>query len=90
MSPESQDDFPTTMQEILDQIEFKVLRRGEIIEGSVMKSDPDGIYLNIGHKEEGFIPSNEMKSISETEFQDISVGDTLIAVSYTHLRAHET
>ena len=49
MSPESQDDFPTTMQEILDQIEFKVLRRGEIIEGSVMKSDPDGIYLNIGH-----------------------------------------
>ena len=79
MSPESQDDFPTTMQEILDQIEFKVLRRGEIIEGSVMKSDPDGIYLNIGHKEEGFIPPNEMKSISETEFQDISVGDTLIA-----------
>ncbi len=54
MSPESQDDFPTTMQEILEQIEFKVLRRGEIIEGSVMKSDPDGIYLNIGHKEEGF------------------------------------
>lgn len=79
MSPESQDTFPTTMQEILEQIEFKVLRRGEIIEGAVMKADPDGIYLNIGHKEEGFIPSNEMKSISSTEFQEISEGDSLIA-----------
>lgn len=79
MSPESQDDFPTTMQEILEQIEFKVLRRGEIIEGSVMKSDPDGIYLNIGHKEEGFIPPNEMKSITSEEFKEISEGDSLIA-----------
>ena len=79
MCPESQDTFPTTMQEILEQIEFKVLRRGEIIEGAVMKADPDGIYLNIGHKEEGFIPSNEMKSISSTEFQEISEGDSLIA-----------
>ena len=79
MSPESQDTFPTTMQEILEQIEFKVLRRGEIIEGAVMKADPDGIYLNIGHKEEGFIPSNEMKSITSTEIQEISEGDSLIA-----------
>jgi small subunit ribosomal protein S1 len=79
MSPKSQDSFPTTMQEILEQFEFKALRKGEIVEGTVMKSDPDGIYLNIGQKQEGYIPPNEMKTISSADFEEITEGDPLIA-----------
>jgi len=79
MSPKSQDSFPTTMQEILEQFEFKALRKGEIVEGTVMKSDPAGIYLNIGQKQEGYIPPNEMKTISSADFEEITEGDPLIA-----------
>ncbi|MEC9321220.1 MAG: S1 RNA-binding domain-containing protein [Chloroflexota bacterium] len=67
------------MQQLLDEMEFKSLRRGEIVEGSVMRADNEGIYLDIGHKEEGFIPPNEMRTIPSEELEAINEGDRLIA-----------
>lgn len=79
MTPQTQDDSPLDMQQLLDEMEFKSLRRGEIVEGSVMRVDSDGIYLDIGHKEEGFIPPNEMRTIDSEEMGAIKEGDSLIA-----------
>ena len=61
MPPTTQDDSQLDMQQLLDEMDFKALRRGEIVEGMVMRADSEGIYLDIGHKEEGFIPPNEMR-----------------------------
>ena len=79
MPPQTQDDSPLDMQQLLDEMEFKSLRRGEIVEGSVMRANSDGIYLDIGHKEEGFIPPNEMRTIPSEELEAINEGDPLIA-----------
>ena len=79
MPPQTQDDSPKNMQQLLDEMEFKSLRRGEIVEGSVMRADNEGIYLDIGHKEEGFIPPNEMRTIPSEELEAINEGDRLIA-----------
>lgn len=79
MPPQTQDDSPLDMQQLLDEMEFKSLRRGEIVEGSVMRANSDGIYLDIGHKEEGFIPPNEMRTIPSDELEAINEGDPLIA-----------
>ena len=43
MPPTTQDDSPLDMQQLLDEMEFKSLRRGEIVEGTVMRADPEGI-----------------------------------------------
>ena len=79
MPPETQDDSPQDMQQLLEAMDFKILRRGEVVEGSVMRVDPDGIFLDIGHKEEGFVPMGEMKSISKEEMVKLSEGDSMIA-----------
>ena len=79
MPPTTQDDAPLDMQQLLDEMEFKSLRRGEIVEGTVMRADPEGIYLDIGHKEEGFIPPNEMRTLESGQLEDINEGDPLIA-----------
>ena len=79
MPPTTQDDAPLDMQQLLDEMEFKSLRRGEIVEGTVMRSDPEGIYLDIGHKEEGFIPPNEMRTLESGQLEAINEGDPLIA-----------
>jgi small subunit ribosomal protein S1 len=79
MPPETQDNSPQDMQQLLEAMDFKILRRGEVVEGSVMRVDPDGIFLDIGHKEEGFVPMGEMKSISKEEMVKLSEGDSLIA-----------
>ncbi|MBI51439.1 MAG: 30S ribosomal protein S1, partial [Chloroflexi bacterium] len=79
MTQNTQDDSPQNMQQILDQMEFETLRRGEIVEGTIMRADTDGIFLDIGHKEEGFIPPNEMRTISGEELLSFEEGDPLIA-----------
>ena len=79
MPPTTQDDSPLDMQQLLDEMEFKSLRRGEIVEGTVMRADPEGIYLDIGHKEEGFIPPNEMRTLESGQLEAINEGDPLIA-----------
>ena len=79
MPPEAQDNAPQDMQQLLEAMDFKILRRGEVVEGSVMRVDSDGIFLDIGHKEEGFVPMGEMKSISKEEMVKLSEGDSMIA-----------
>ena len=79
MPPETQDNSPQDMQQLLEEMDFKVLRRGEVVEGSVMRVDSDGVFLDIGHKEEGFVPLGEMKTISKEEMVVLSEGDILIA-----------
>ena len=71
MAPETQDSFPQDMQSWIDSMEFTLLRRGDIVEGSVMRVDPDGIFVDVGQKIEGYVPSNEMRSMSQEEFQSL-------------------
>ena len=78
MAPETQDSFPQDMQSWIDSMEFTLLRRGDIVEGSVMRVDPDGIFVDVGQKIEGYVPSNEMRSMSQEEFQSLKEGDPLI------------
>ncbi|MFL2804110.1 MAG: 30S ribosomal protein S1 [Dehalococcoidia bacterium] len=78
MAPETQDDFPQDMQSWIDSMEFTQLRRGDIVEGSVMRVDPDGIFVDVGQKIEGYVPANEMRSMPQDEFQALKEGDPLI------------
>ena len=79
MPPETQDNSPQDMQQLLEEMDFKILRRGEVVEGSIMRVDSDGIFLDIGHKEEGFVPMGEMKTFNREELAKLAEGDSLIA-----------
>jgi small subunit ribosomal protein S1 len=69
------------MAELLDSVELmKPLRRGDIVEGIVMSSDPDGVLLNIGHKAEGIVPPGEMRSLDREAIERLNVGDEVLAL----------
>ena len=72
MSPETQEDSPQDMQQLLDEMDpIRALRRGEIVEGVVMRAESDGIFINTGYKTEGFVPPTEMRTLSQEELVDI-------------------
>ncbi len=73
--PEVQD-----MGQLLDSMEpIKPLRRGEVVDGEVMGfSEDGGILVNIGHKSEGVVQQREMRSLSQEELQNLSIGDKII------------
>jgi small subunit ribosomal protein S1 len=59
---------------------FRRVRRGETIEGTVVRVDPDEILVDIGLKSEGVIPARELWSEDE-EFGELQPGDrTLVYV----------
>ncbi len=68
------------MEELLDSIEpMKPLVRGDVVEGVVMRADPEGILINVGHKAEGIIPPGEMRSLSRDDSKMPDVGDEIVA-----------
>ena len=57
---------------------IRELRRGDIIDGVVMRVDRDSILVDISGKTEGVIPAPEMRSLSQEELQEMQVGDGIL------------
>ena len=69
------------MAELLDSVEtMKPLRRGDVIDGVVMRVDSEGILVNIGHKAEGLVPPREMKALGTEEIENLQVGDEILTL----------
>ena len=69
------------MGELLDSIEpIKPLRRGDVVEGIVMRADSDGIFVNIGHKAEGVVPPGEMRTLTPDDMENLKVGDQILTL----------
>ena len=65
------------MAELLEEsTPLRELRRGEVIEGQVMRIDQDGILVSVGHKSEGIVPQREMRSVGDV-FARYKVGDLI-------------
>ena len=82
MTPSTQDPSAAQdMGELLEQMDaIKPLRRGDVVEGVVMRADSDGILVNIGHKAEAVVPAGEMRTLSEEERKQINVGDNIVTL----------
>src|SRR5207248_6966384 len=58
-----------SMEDLLKASEqqYRTLKHGDVIEGSIMKLGRDEILVDIGAKTEGIIPSHELQSLSQEE-----------------------
>lgn len=68
------------MEALLDEesLEFRSLRRGDVLEGIVMETGREGVLVDIGSKSEGIIPLNEMHSLGADPLSKIKRGDELL------------
>lgn len=69
-----------SMEDLLraSEQQYRTLKHGDVIEGSVMKLGRDEILVDIGAKTEGIIPNHELQSLSESEREALQVGDGLL------------
>lgn len=70
----------TVMEKLLKEERFlpRALRRGEVVEGVVLKKGKDDLLLDIGAKSEGLVSGNELEDQLGT-FEKIEVGDSVLA-----------
>lgn len=67
-----------TMEELLaEEAPTQELRRGEIVEGVVVRIDQDGILVSVGHKSEGVVPQREMRSLGADPAASCQVGQAI-------------
>ena len=70
------------MESLLKEADLvRVVRRGEIVQGIIMRVDQEGILVSIGNKSEGVVPSREMRSITEEEMISLKVGEEITTQS---------
>jgi small subunit ribosomal protein S1 len=67
---------------------YPEIRRGEIIEGTVVGTDRDGILVDIGAKSEGVIPAHEMQCLQPEGPSKLKVGEKLL-VAVVQPESHE-
>ena len=59
--------------------EYRTLKRGDIIDGVVVRIDKDEVLVDIGSKSEGVIPFNEMRDAHGNPTETLHVGDPIVA-----------
>ena len=70
---------PTDMATLLEEsLEFRSPQRNEIVEGTVMGWDRDGVLVDIGAKSEGVIPRHEMQSLGSDPAKRLAQGDKVM------------
>lgn len=76
----SEEDRFQNMESLLDDqsLDYRSLRRGDVIEGQVMGSDRDGVLVDVGSKSEGIIPPNEMHSLGVEGSGRLQPGDSVL------------
>ena len=69
------------MQDLLDAHghEFRSLRRGEVVSGTVVRVDRDEVLVDVGSKSEGVIPGSEMRDGRGNPIETLHVGDEVLA-----------
>ena len=72
----STDESQSLMEKLLEKsFPIKTLKRGEIIDGSIIESSEKGLLLDVGQKSEGVVLSREMKTLNP---ESLSIGSELI------------
>jgi small subunit ribosomal protein S1 len=76
---EIDDDSNFSMQDWFDKAgPMKNLRRGEVVEGTIMGIQRDGVLVDMGAKSEGLIPANEMHSLGAAPLTKVAVGEKVL------------
>lgn len=60
-----------SMQEMMQQYEFKKIHTGDIIKGKVLKVTDSEVFVNINYFSDGVIPKNEITSYEDEDLNSI-------------------
>ena len=80
-TPHDDDERLESMEDLLkeESRDFRDLRRGDVVEGTVISVGRDGVLVDIGTKSEGIIPVSEMHSLGADPLGKLGPGEQVIA-----------
>ena len=78
-SPDSVRDM-SAMQALLEEQEsqFRTIKRGDVVEGQIVRMDPDEILVDIGLKSEGVLSTKELPASGYGSLAELHVGSQVL------------
>jgi small subunit ribosomal protein S1 len=69
---------PTSMAEAMEQApDAPLLKRGELLEGTVISTSPTSVLVDVGGKAEGIIPGRELERMNRETLDMLKVGEKI-------------
>lgn len=79
VSPAVQDEPQHPMESLLSEdYGFRSLRRGQIVEGSIVQVQPNEILVDVGFKSEGVVMQRELERLSPEALAEMHEGDSIL------------
>lgn len=70
-------DQRTTFLELLEEYGYERPQRGQILEGTVLRVEPDALLVDVGSKRDAIVPHQELTRLDDEFLEGISAGDTV-------------
>jgi small subunit ribosomal protein S1 len=61
-----------------EALNFRKLKQGDIVEGTIVSCSPTEILVDVGAKSEGVIPSREVERIGPSDLESMDIGDKIL------------
>src|SRR6476661_7219436 len=58
--------------------DYRTLKFGDVMDGTIMRVDRDEILVDIGSKSEGIVPAKEFSSLTSSEKQALAIGESVL------------
>ncbi len=69
-------DFEALLQDYLgDETGSADIRRGDVVEGTIVSVDREGVLLDIGQKSEGIVPAQDLANLEPAFVQELKPGE---------------
>ena len=70
-------------EDLLEQYEYEQPKRGQILEGEILRINDDAIVVGIGQKRDAIVPAKDLSRLDREVLENFSVGDqVLVSVIY--------
>jgi len=66
---------PANFSALLEDYTYQIPKRGQIIEGVVLRIDPDALFVDVGAKRDAIVPHTELDQMDEDFLTGLSAGD---------------
>lgn len=75
---ENANEQPEWFENVLDQYDYQSPKPGQLLEGTILSIEEDGILVDIGRKRDGLIPARDIEKVDNLVIENLSVGDQIM------------
>lgn len=70
-------DAAASFAEMLDQYEYTLPQRGQILQGKILRIEDDAVFMNVGAKRDAIVPHTDLDRLDEELIESLKTGNEI-------------